>query len=254
MTTRSFISRTFELGACIRVGTSLQANVKKLIADGVILDPKLNALVIKHGALTSMLDLSEKNDMRLVDRGTDTCVGGFHTLIEGTIAALQDSPALPLPDEADTRLNDAERLLALTLPEGTGFLLFEYKLQWEHLRALEKALGSAEVHGLCKTLGLQIEQARVLSWIELYGKKQGITEHQEESITKLEQTLLEWHTLYEKIAEKAKGLYDSDNKEENEKRQMFLSPYLNELTQLREEGRKRNQQYRDAKAKKDSGA
>jgi hypothetical protein len=67
MATRSFISRTFELSTCVRVGTSLQANVKKLTAEGVILDPKLKTLVIKHGELTSTLDLSEKSDMRVID-------------------------------------------------------------------------------------------------------------------------------------------------------------------------------------------
>lgn len=255
MTTRSFITRELDVGACVRLGTMVRSNTQKLLEEGA-LDTESRAKVKK--ALLHFLDVTDAIDqankgavMPRVDRGTDRCVAGLFRAVDGITAALHESPLRPLSEPAKLRLATAELFLEFGFPNGTSYLTLEHEKQWEHLRELEKFLKSEQGEELTNALGLQLEVEAALDWIKSYGEHKGITSSQEVDRL-LDELLVRWHDAYEKLAEKVKGTFDDDNPEEAPLRALFLSPYLDEVEKIRKEDRARAKKYREAKkAKKD---
>lgn len=248
MEERTFVTRELEPGACIRVGNTLRANAQELARrleeSGEPLPSGVKLALERAAQQTDALDLFARGStMPLVDRGADRSIAGLCRAIDGIAAALSASALLDLSAEAQARLDDAQRLLELAFPEGTGFLRLDYDAQWEALRELEKRLQRDEAKDLAEKLGLQLEVARALAWIDLYGKRSGITQHQNDPGRQLEALLSAWHEAYEEVADKAKGAFDRDDP----RRQLLLSPYLEELEKLREESRERTKKYRDAR-------
>lgn len=248
MATRDFVVRELEPGTCIRIGTTLKANIKELTDSGETFPAKLQSAISASSSATNELDSFVKSvPMILVDRGTDRAIGGYRALIEGITNTLHPTTILLLSKGAEERLANAARLLELLFPNGTGYLKLTFDEQWESLRELQKTIQSKEAQELIESLGLQEESAQALQWIELYGKRRGITESQKDSVAKLEDLLARWHNAYEKLALQAKAHYDEDNPAENQKLQRFLAPYATELEKMRQEDRERAKKYREAK-------
>lgn len=238
MSTNNFVSRRIEAHECRIVGQQVQINSEALRQKGESFPSKLERALQEMGAVTLELSarVTDEVSMGNLDRDTDSVVAGFSDGLEQTARVLRPLSYLDASADAQARYLAANELSRRCFPAGTSFLRAPYREQWLSLERIQGVLQAPETQGFIGTLGLALEVKRVLSLIDLYGKRLGMTEARSDDLIAVLRLVDAWHTRYERVLVQAHAFYDDANDTEQQaKLGSFYGPYLALVERIRQE-------------------
>lgn len=252
MKIEEILSRRLDPVACKIVGTKIKAQVLALQGKENFPQKLSDSVTNFIKDLDALINFFQDSvTIKIVDRGADTSFGGFRSLLEGIAETLHSVDFLTIHPDAQTRAENARKLLAIAYPKKTAFLKARHEDQWAEMDRIVRDLKKEESQKLISALQLELEVKRLEQWLVLYGEKKNITTEEEDLATKAQDLLDRWHKSYARLLTQALALYDDDeNKEHLEKRRAFVDAYQEQLEQMRQE----DQAYREELKKKKEAA
>jgi hypothetical protein len=238
MSNTDLLPRRLDDRRAVVVGRQMLTRVAAFAKDaGPLPTPVQTAVQAVDSATAALSALLDKGvTIGAVDQEADRAVRGFERLLRAIRETFSGADLLPLEDAAQKRVEAAQTLEKIALPDGTSFLLLAPKLQLLAMERLVAELATKPAVAAIKVLHLETEVARLAAVTNYYAEALGI------GVTKLDvnaTTLAAnqaWHDAFADAGLLARVSFAGEGAATA--RDAFWSDYEAAVTELRDLDRK----------------
>lgn len=184
--------------------------------------------------------------MTEIDRATDRCVASHYGQLEQIERSFDHHTILPLTKQQAARRDDAALVRRTVFPEGTSLLRLPYRTQWKRMTVMVSLMNRKDIAAAIERLGLADETQRVEAWVDLYGRKLGLTETHDADPAAV--VVDAWHEAYGELVCHASSAFNPKDEEQARLRDALLAPYHQQADEERRASQKEPAQQAPAAA------
>jgi hypothetical protein len=211
---------------CRKVGQELEKNLGILQKQNTRLTLTVEAEANRVLQRVHDLEaLGEDASMSAVDQGTDRMIAGFFGLFSARELCYSFTEVTELEPREKERYELCRRTRMYLFPDGTRFVQEPYEEQWRHLDKLQQTLSSPEAQAAIHDLGMDIESARLLRWIDSYGKRVGATQTISDRDVLISRAVERFHLAWEDFTLEVRHAFKDHSPESNRICLLLLSGY-----------------------------
>jgi hypothetical protein len=204
---------------------------------GPLPKPLHAAVQTVDAATTALSGLLDKGvSVSAVDLEADRAIRGFERLLRSVRETFSGADLLPLEDAAQKRVDAAQTLEKIALPEGTSFLQLAPKLQLLAMERLVADLTTKPAAAAVKALHLEAEVARLSAMTNYYAEALGIGVAKSNVTATTLAANQAWHDAFADAALLARVSFAGDGAAAA--REAFWSDYEGAVNELRDLDRK----------------
>jgi hypothetical protein len=234
-------NRVLSLRSYRIVATMFKANAEQLKKDlstngpGLpsSLEEALAVLEAENQKIAALL--ADDVSLHDLDRDTDHVISSFRWFLFHWIEPLTSADYKALPPALSERLSSLESALAAFFPAGTAYLNETPKIQWTHLETLKASMAKPENAKHLGALGLSEEANWITEWIDIYGKRTGITDAEVSAkLAKLQEHQGSFQEVFDDFKIQVFASFkDNKNPTHLAHRATLMKPYVEEVEKLR---------------------